>query len=85
MGVMEKYRARDKSENLRGIAKLFEETKLDPSFQRLGGVLYGSGWGLPNGREYISCFIEGSVGNMIIVVDVEQARGYLRARMLYAV
>lgn len=70
---MEKYGARDFAKNLWDIARIYAQTKLDPSFQRLGGISFGSGWGLPNGREYISCFLEGSVGNMIIVVNAEQA------------
>lgn len=55
------------------IASYYDVTMLDTSFQRKGGVFYGSGWSLPESDDYIDSFAEGSVENKITLCHVENS------------
>ena len=57
--------------SLHQIAAYYKATKLDPGFQRKGGVFYGSGWSIDDSNDYINSFIEGSVENKILLAHVE--------------
>ena len=61
-----------KPKSLSSIKKLYEQTFLDGSFQRWGGIDYGSGWSAADGRDYLREVLSGSVFNKIILADVER-------------
>ena len=66
----DRYDAKSSECSLRRISKLYKKTRLDPAFQRYGGVDHGSGWNFAQGRHYVSNCLKGSVFNNILSADV---------------
>ena len=72
----DKYGTDEGKKCLATIKKMFEKTKLDENFQRLGGMENGSGWSLKSSRAYIQSLMEDCVYNKIIVASVEYSLQY---------
>ena len=53
--------------------KIFPKTYLDGSFQRWGGVYFGSGWSLKSGVRFLENFFSGKTFNFIMNIDVKHA------------
>lgn len=67
----DKYSTDEGKKCLALIQKMYHKTKLDGSFQRLGGMDHGSGWTRKASRAYIQSLMEDCVYNKIIVAHVE--------------
>ena len=67
----DKYDANRSRRSLHQIATIYKQTKLDPSFQRLGGVFNGSGWSIQDSCTYLDSLLEGSVENKVILAKVD--------------
>jgi hypothetical protein len=67
----DKYDVKETKESLYMIRKLYGETELDPSFQRLGGMENGSGWSTKESEGYMSSLFMGSVFNKVMLAAVD--------------
>lgn len=67
----EKFSPNRSRKNLYQIQEFYRVTRLDPSFQRLGGVFHGSGWSYAQACDYLNSILEGSVENKIILAHVK--------------
>ena len=67
----DKYDANRTRRTLHQIATIYRQTKLDESFQRLGGVFNGSGWSYRDSCTYLDSLLEGSVENKLILAKVD--------------
>ena len=67
----DKYGTDEGKKCLALIKTMFEKTKLDENFQRLGGMENGSGWNLNASLAYIQSLMEDCVYNKIIVAHVQ--------------
>ena len=72
----DKYDANRTRRTLHQIAAIYKETKLDESFQRLGGVFHGSGWSYRDSCTYLDSLLEGSVENKLILAKVDSCLHY---------
>ena len=64
--------------SMKDLHEIFEEVFLDPSFQRLGGVKYGSGWIYKQYCKYIDNLIKGKTHNAIMLADVRRCLDYAK-------
>ncbi len=67
----DKYDVKETKESLYMIRKYYNDTELDPSFQRLGGMDNGSGWSKKDSEGYMESLFAGSVFNKVMLADVE--------------
>ena len=72
----DKYGTDESKKSLATLKKMFEKTKLDENFQRLGGMENGSGWSLNASLAYIQSLMEDCVYNKIIVANVQYCLQY---------
>jgi hypothetical protein len=72
------YDPKEDKKSLSRLARLYKKTKLDPSFQRLGGVENGSGWTLAHSNEYLADLFDGFVSNTIILLCVADCLKYAK-------
>ena len=70
--MLEAYDAHEKKMALSLLARDYEVTYLDPSFQRKGGVENGSGWTRDQSQYYIGSLLAGRTSNMVIRALVEE-------------
>lgn len=70
------YDKREKRLTTRPLVKMYAETYLDSSFQRKGGVEYGSGWSWKAIRQYATNYVRGRACNPIIVVHIDRALAF---------
>jgi hypothetical protein len=66
--INDAFDVKEKRKSLRQLARMYKLTKLDPSFQRMGGVNNGSGWSIAHSNEYLQDLYEGFVSNTIILL-----------------
>lgn len=76
--MTDKYNAKEDKKNLFMLQRMYEKTKLDGSFQRWGGIGYGSGWKIDDAIDYIENFLSGGAFNKIVVVDANEALKYCK-------
>ena len=76
MRQLERFDAKDEYLSAKRISKDYRNTRLDPSFQRLGGPENGSGWSTPDGEEYLAGFLCGGTANSVIRADVAACLKY---------
>ena len=62
--------------SLSQLARMYKTTKLDPAFQRLGGVRNGSGWSIGHSNEYLQDLYSGFVSNTVILIHVADCLKY---------
>ena len=67
----DKYDSRDRYVTLRAIKKIFPKVYLDGSFQRWGGIYYGSGWSNTAARGYLKNLVDSAVFNYVMVALVD--------------
>ena len=65
------YDVKETKESLHIIKKKYNQTKLDGSFQRWGGVERGSGWTKKAAEQYMESVFAGKVFNKIMNAEVE--------------
>jgi len=70
--MLEAYDAHEAKMALGLLADDYEQTYLDPSFQRNGGIERGSGWTIAQSKFYIGSLLAGRTSNMVIRADVEE-------------
>lgn len=68
----ERFDPQRKRMSLYELHSIYKRVKLDPSFQRLGGVLNGSGWTYKQSCDYINSLVLGDVENKIILAHVKE-------------
>lgn len=78
MKQLEKFNAKENHLSIDYIARDYKKTKLDGSFQRLGGMEQGSGWNVPEGEEYLANLLEGGTANSVIRADVSECLKYAK-------
>jgi hypothetical protein len=76
--MIDKFNAKEEKKGLFMLKKMYDKTKLDGSFQRWGGVKYGSGWTTNQARVYISNYLSGRTFNKIINVNVKESLKYCK-------
>ena len=67
------------------IEDYYKNTYVDHSFQRKGGLKFGSGWSMKNFEDYIDSTWENAYMNSITIIDVEKALEFLLKKMNNAV
>ena len=70
------YDVKETKESLHIIRKKYNQTKLDDSFQRRGGVERGSGWTKKASEQYMESVFAGAVFNKIMTAEVESCHRY---------
>lgn len=65
------YDVKETKESLHIIKKKYNQTKLDDSFQRRGGMERGSGWTKKASEAYMESVFSGAVFNKIMTAEVE--------------
>jgi hypothetical protein len=70
MSKLEAYDPKPKNLSLHQIMIDHEKTFLDGSFQRYGGVLFGSGWTRKQSMSYVGALLSDKTCNFIVRVDV---------------
>jgi len=71
MKQLAKYSNIPGPKSLKHVAKDYEKTYLDGSFQRYGGIERGSGWSTKFAQEFLGSLLENATSNSIIRADVK--------------
>jgi hypothetical protein len=70
------YDVKETKESLHIIKKKYNQTKLDDSFQRRGGMERGSGWTKKDSEAYMESVFSGAVFNKIMTAEVESCHRF---------
>jgi len=70
------YDVKETKESLHIIKKKYNQTKLDGSFQRWGGMERGSGWTKKAAEQYMESVFAGAVFNKIMTAEIEPCYRY---------